>query len=146
MITIASGPKVRVLVKLNKIELSLSDCFCLEMAEEQPLLIQWLSLYAQKKQPAPLLLQLDKPAFTHQILSKLQTIPFGQTTTYRGLAEEIGRPKAARAVGNACGSNPFPLLIPCHRVLHTTGGLGGFSCGLEIKRRLLAFEGVDLVR
>ncbi len=143
--TLPGGPKILVLVKLDggkisKVELLLSNKFCVQMPENIPLILEWLSLYAQKKQPSPLPLELHKPPFTSHILTALQKIPFGETTTYQSLAIKLGNPKAARAVGNACGSNPFPLFIPCHRVLHTSGGLGGFSCGLEIKRRLLAFE------
>jgi methylated-DNA-[protein]-cysteine S-methyltransferase len=68
-------------------------------------------------------------------------IPFGTTTTYAGLAERCGRPSAARSVGAVMGSNPVPLLVPCHRVLASGGGMGGFGPGLEAKRRLLVLEG-----
>ncbi len=125
---------------MTEVLLSLSDRFCVDAQDDQPSILEWLALYAQKKQPKAFPFKLKKPPFTQQVLLKLQKIPFGKTTTYQSLAEEVGNPKAARAVGNACGSNPFPLFIPCHRVLHTSGSLGGFSCGLEIKRRLLAFE------
>ncbi len=145
MKTIAGGPKILVALQLTQgeltnVELSLFDRFCITFSEENPLLWHWLSQYAQKKQPAPLSLKLQLPAFTEKVLSKLQEIPFGSTMTYMSLAYAIDNPKAARAVGNACGMNPFPLLIPCHRVIHTNGTLGGFSSGLEIKRRLLDFE------
>jgi O-6-methylguanine DNA methyltransferase len=66
----------------------------------------------------------------------------GQTLSYGEMAQAIGRPKAVRAVGRACGANPIPVLVPCHRVLAANGQLGGFSGGLERKRRLLAAEGV----
>jgi O-6-methylguanine DNA methyltransferase len=146
IIEIPGGPKILISIKLDRgkiseVELTLFDRFALQTPVDQPDILEWLSLYAQKKQPTPLSLDINKPPFTYQILTKLLNIGFGETTTYQSLAKEIGKPKAARAVGNACGSNPFPLFIPCHRVLHTSGGLGGFSCGLEIKRRLLAFEG-----
>lgn len=141
----AGGPKILVSVGLEKgkvayVQLSLFDSFCLEIPEPNDAIWQWLSLYAKKKQPKQIALELDKRPFTTQILSKMKEIPFGSTTTYQALAEEVGNPKAARAVGNACGSNPFPLFIPCHRVLHADGSIGGFSCGIEIKRRLLEFE------
>ena len=66
----------------------------------------------------------------------------GRTASYGDLARDIGRPKAFRAVGGACGANPIPVLIPCHRALAANGRLGGFSGGLEWKRTLLAAEGV----
>lgn len=103
---------------------------------------KWLHLYAEKKEPM-LDLPLDYslfPPFTYSVLSHLKTIPFGQTTTYGFIASVLNKHKGARAVGNACGSNPFPLFIPCHRVLAAGNGLGGFSFGIEIKKKLLAFE------
>lgn len=81
-------------------------------------------------------------AFQQRVWQALGRIPPGQYLTYSGLAAAIGRPKAVRAVGGACGANPIPVLIPCHRVLAAGGGLGGFSGGLDWKRRLLAREGV----
>jgi len=79
--------------------------------------------------------------FQRRVWSALRRIPSGQTRTYAQLAEVIGAPKAVRAVGNACGANPIPVLVPCHRVLGSDGRLGGFSAGLAWKRRLLAREG-----
>lgn len=80
--------------------------------------------------------------FTHIVLKKLQGIPFGVSTSYSKLAHLVNNINAARAVGTACGRNPFLLIVPCHRVLTSIGNLGGFSAGLEIKKELLAFEGV----
>ena len=82
--------------------------------------------------------------FRRRVWDELLRIPRGATRTYGELAEELGKRRAARAVGGACGANPIPVLIPCHRVLAASGGLGGFSGGLEWKRRLLALEGVLL--
>lgn len=105
-------------------------------------IVKWLTLYAERKEPSfPLPLDTSPCGpFTQKVLAKLQKVPFGKSTSYADLAAQVKNPKAARAVGNACGSNPFPLLIPCHRVLAGSGKLGGFSCGVEIKKRLLAFE------
>ena len=78
------------------------------------------------------------------VWKEIAKIPFGQTRTYRELAEKIGRPKSSRAVANACGKNPIPPTIPCHRVIRTDGNLGGYSGegGIEQKRKLLKNEGV----
>lgn len=83
-------------------------------------------------------------AFQRRVWEVLRTIPRGKTRTYSEVAAAIGRPKAVRAVGGACGANPVPVLVPCHRVLAAHGGLGGFSGGLDWKRTLLAREGVAL--
>jgi O-6-methylguanine DNA methyltransferase len=79
-------------------------------------------------------------AFQRRVWAALAGIPRGQTRTYGQIAAAIRRPKAARAVGQACGANPIPVLIPCHRVLGAGGRPGGFTAGLEWKRRLLARE------
>ncbi len=78
--------------------------------------------------------------FQQSVWQALQRIPKGETTTYAKIAEEIGKPKAVRAVGTAIGANPIAFLIPCHRVLRTDGGLGGFRWGLECKRKMLDWE------
>jgi methylated-DNA-[protein]-cysteine S-methyltransferase len=81
-------------------------------------------------------------AFGRQVLSACRAIPFGRTTTYADLAGRVGHPGAARAVGTALARNPIPLIIPCHRVLGSNGGLGGFSApgGTATKQRLLDHE------
>ena len=80
--------------------------------------------------------------FREQVLRATARIPFGQVSTYREIATEAGSPNAYRAAGNALGSNPVPIVVPCHRVLHAGGGLGGYTGGLERKRFLLGIEGV----
>jgi len=87
------------------------------------------------------------PDFSRRVLEETATIPWGRVTTYGDIAQQAGRPRAARAVGGALGSNPVALFIPCHRVVAAGGGLGGFSAGpegLALKRRLLALEGTVL--
>ena len=71
-------------------------------------------------------------------------IQFGQTRSYGEIAVGIGKPKAVRAVGGACGANPIPVLVPCHRVLAANRKIGGFSSGLDWKRTLLAREGINV--
>ncbi len=80
--------------------------------------------------------------FQRRVWGVLRTIPPGATMSYAEVASAIGSPKATRAVGGACGANPIPVLIPCHRVLAVGGRLGGFSGGLNWKRRLLGIEGI----
>ena len=71
----------------------------------------------------------------------ISTIAFGETRTYSDLARQLGMPHAARAVGGACGRNPMPIFIPCHRVIAKNSKIGGFAFNLEIKKRLIEFEG-----
>jgi O-6-methylguanine DNA methyltransferase len=80
--------------------------------------------------------------FQQRVWEELLWIPRGETRSYGEVAKAIGKPKAVRAAGGACGANPIPLLIPCHRVLAASGKIGGFSGGLDWKRKLLATEGV----
>ncbi len=83
--------------------------------------------------------------FQQRVLHKVREIPRGEVRTYAWVAREIGFPRAVRAVGAALKKNPLPLLIPCHRVIHSAGGLGEYAAGgPECKQRLLTFEGVDL--
>ena len=98
-----------------------------------------LSGRAPKKCPP---LDLVGTDFQKKVWSALRKIPSGWTKSYGEIARAIGKPKAVRAVGGACGANRVPLLIPCHRVLAANGKLGGFSGGLVWKRALLAREGV----
>ena len=79
------------------------------------------------------------PAFTAAVLRAASRIPYGQVRTYAQLACLVGRPRAARAVGQAMKRNPIPIVIPCHRVV-AANGLGGYSAGLHWKRRLLHLE------
>lgn len=83
--------------------------------------------------------------FQRAVWQAMQKIPAGQTRSYGEIARLIGRPKAVRAVGGACGANPIPVLVPCHRVLAANGKIGGFSGGLDWKRLLLEREGVSAV-
>lgn len=78
--------------------------------------------------------------FQKSVWQALLEIPFGKTTTYQSLAEAVGRPKAARAVGAANGANPLPIIVPCHRAVGSSGALIGFGGGLEAKRFLLDLE------
>ena len=83
-------------------------------------------------------------AFQQAVWRALKTIPRGQAQSYGWVAQKIGRPKASHAVGAACGANPVPVVVPCHRVIASGGSIGGFGAGLPMKRRLLRIEGVKL--
>lgn len=85
-------------------------------------------------------LDIRGSAFQCRVWEALRRIPYGTTRTYGEVARAIGRPKAARAVGHACATNPVPLVIPCHRVVRGGGGLGGYGLGIERKRALLEME------
>jgi methylated-DNA-[protein]-cysteine S-methyltransferase len=78
--------------------------------------------------------------FQKKVWAQLMKIPYGETRSYGEIARAVGRPKAFRAVGNANGANPIPIIAPCHRVIESNGGLGGFGHGLPLKKRLLALE------
>ncbi len=79
-------------------------------------------------------------AFQRQVFEVVRSVPHGERTTYGRVAAQLGQPDAVRAVGNALRRNPFPLVVPCHRVVRAGGALGGFSGGVGAKRRLLALE------
>ena len=78
------------------------------------------------------------------VLEELSRVPFGETVTYKDLAQRTGHPKASRAVGTAMATNPIPIVVPCHRVLRTGGALGGYGGGLDTKAWLLRHEGALL--
>jgi methylated-DNA-[protein]-cysteine S-methyltransferase len=82
----------------------------------------------------------DGTEFQRSVWRQMAKIPAGKTRSYKDLAARIGKPAAVRAVGGACGANPIPILIPCHRVVTSDGKLGGFSGGLHWKKKLLSLE------
>ena len=82
--------------------------------------------------------------FQKEVWKALETIPFGQTRTYKDIAEQIGNSKASRAVGGANNRNPISIIVPCHRVIGANGSLVGYAGGLDIKRKLLCLEGIDV--
>ena len=82
-------------------------------------------------------------SFQQRVWDSIASIPFGETLTYGDIAHHIDHPNASRAIGNACGRNPLPIIVPCHRVTGANGSLGGYSSGLEKKRFLLRLEEVS---
>jgi methylated-DNA-[protein]-cysteine S-methyltransferase len=83
---------------------------------------------------------LEGTVFQRSVWAELQRVPYGETRTYGEVAAAVGKPRAARAVGGACGANPLPIIVPCHRIVGGSGSLVGFGGGLEMKERLLALE------
>lgn len=101
--------------------------------------------FARRRTAFDLPLDLEAATdFQREVYAELVRIPFGRVTTYGELAETVRRPEGARAVGQAVGANPIPILIPCHRVVAAEGRLGGFSAGLAVKAALLRIENVDV--
>lgn len=97
--------------------------------------------YAGRKVDFPDELDLSTATiFQREVWEATKLIPYGETRSYKWVAEQIAKPKAVRAVGQALGKNPLPVIVPCHRVLASKGGLGGFGGGLEMKRFLLQLE------
>lgn len=147
-IEIAPSPKIGLRVQLQgdtlkRISLFRAPHLTIESPAHPILasLIAWLKNYAQGKWsifPLP----SRTTIFTQKAASHLQSIPPGKLITYQELAAAIGSPRAARAIGSFCSGNLFPLLIPCHRVIPSTGRLGAFTPDPRIKEELLQFEGI----
>jgi len=96
--------------------------------------------FKQTKAPLPSLDLTGQSSFEKRVLKSVQKIPSGEVRSYAWLAREIGSPEGARACGLALRQNPFPLFVPCHRIVRKTGALGGFSWGKGIKKRLIQLE------
>ena len=96
--------------------------------------------FAGKRQAFDLPLSPQGTDFQQTVWKQLQEIPYGQTISYSQLAQAIRHPKACRAAGSANGKNPIAIIIPCHRVITSDGGLGGYAYGLNVKKRLLELE------
>jgi methylated-DNA-[protein]-cysteine S-methyltransferase len=101
---------------------------------------QLAEYFAGARRSFDLPLAPDVTEFQARVLAALQAIPYGETRSYRDVAIAIGNPRAVRAVGGANASNPLPIVIPCHRVIGSGGGLTGFGGGMETKRYLLDLE------
>ena len=106
--------------------------------------IEWIELYKTGVQPPflPPLLETSFPKHG-EIIQALCEIPFGQTIAYKDFAKKVGFEGAQRFIGTTIGRNPFPLFLPCHRVIRSDGSLGGFAFGLGVKSELLQFERIN---
>ncbi len=112
-----------------------------ESSALNPMIEAWIYAYTHGHNlpRVPLRLEHFSP-FQRAVFQQMQKIPVGQVMSYQALAAAAGHPKAARAVGTVCRRNPYPLIVPCHRVVCQNGKLGGFAFGLILKQQLLAFE------
>ena len=113
--------------------------FLLEETEKQ-----LESYFKGELQKFDLPVKLSGTDFQERVWKALQNIPYGQTRSYKQLAEAIDNKKASRAVGGANNKNPLPIIVPCHRVVGSSGDLVGYGLGLDIKKQLLALEGIEL--
>jgi len=149
-IPFSNGPSLCVTLefencKLKRSSLALADKFVVKI-EGQPdkaleeMLLGFLKSYCERKHAAVALPLDELTPFRKKVLERLQKVDFGVVTSYGELASDSGHPGAARAVGTACHFNPFPLLIPCHRVIAANGKIGGFAFDMRIKKALLEFE------
>ncbi|MBH0188117.1 MAG: methylated-DNA--[protein]-cysteine S-methyltransferase [Nitrospira sp.] len=103
---------------------------------------QVLDYLAGKRNRFDLPLDLSRgTAFQRRVWRTLQRVPFGKLRSYQWIAVRVGGRRYARAVGNAVGANPLPIVVPCHRIVAQDASLGGYSCGLPMKRKLLTLEG-----
>ena len=120
------------------------DYYAAQIARDDHHLKKWVSVvikYLDGEQPAlNLPLDIRGTAFQRRVWNALQKIPYGEVKTYGEIAKRIGMPKAARAVGHACGSNPVALVIPCHRAVGSSGNLTGYRWGVDRKKKLLKLE------
>ena len=105
---------------------------------------QLQSYFRGKRKKFELPMVLEGTDFQKRVWTALQKIPYGETISYKKLAETVGNPKAVRAVGAANGANPIPIIIPCHRVIGNDGSLTGFGGGLPLKKQLLELESNQL--
>lgn len=113
------------------------SCELFETAREQ-----LMEYFIGERREFDLPISLSGTDFQMRVWKELLNIPCGVTLSYSDIAKLIGSPKACRAVGNAVGHNPIPIIVPCHRVV-AAGGIGGYSSGLTIKKKLLRLEGIQ---
>jgi len=104
------------------------------------------AFHAGSREPFDVTFDLRGTAFQKSVWAAMLEIPYGETRSYLDIARRIGNQQAVRAVGGACGANPVPVLIPCHRVIGANGKLTGFTGGLHLKELLLGIEGHDVFR
>jgi len=133
---------------IRRVILSPSNFFNCEIISAHPckniekLIHTWLKTYLEQKElkiALPLDFSFLRP-FTLNALKTIQSIPFGKTASYKQIAMQAGNALASRAIGNICHRNPFPLIIPCHRIINASGNIGGFAYDITLKQKMLQFE------
>jgi O-6-methylguanine DNA methyltransferase len=148
MIRIADFPAILIKITRGRCSLHLppSDAFFCSFdglsLETQKQFLRFLIEYSERR-PSSFPIPCGT-SFQMRVWQKISEISFGETMTYGRLARTLDKAEGARAVGGACGRNPMPVFIPCHRVIAADGSYGGFAYDLEIKKRLLAFETKDI--
>lgn len=135
--------------QIQKFEIAPSESpLTKEIKVQQKVTLVWLQAYLDGRSsdtiPKPVLDLSAGTAFQQKVWKAMLKIPYGKTRSYGQIAKSIKNPKAVRATGGACGANPIPLIIPCHRGPAANRRLGGFSGGLPWKKWLLKLEGIDL--
>ncbi len=143
-----SGPSIlatfytenNTIVRITLAEAKRLSCAIISKGLESEIL-EWMILYSKRKtgNPLPLEFTLFSP-FMKKGLQAIEKIPFGEVASYGEIASLAGEEKGARAIGNVCNKNPYPLVIPCHRVIQGNGSLGGFDYPLKMKELMLEFE------
>jgi len=129
--------------KICRIRIALSKEFGCSIYGEglEEEIFDWMNSYAKRQTGPPLPLNLSSHTpFTRKGLKAIDSIKMGDVASYGEIASRAGCAKGARAIGNVCNKNPYPLVIPCHRVIQGDGSIGGFAYSLRIKRALLAHE------
>jgi len=131
---------------LNKSDENFEDANIAGIDPNDPLMFQVFNqlteYFNNRRKIFTVPLDLQGSDFQVQVWNELLTIPYGKAISYKTLAERIGNKDSVRAVGKANGSNPVPIIVPCHRVINSDGSLGGYSAGLPVKRKLLELEGI----
>lgn len=112
--------------------------------KKNPVSVQLKQYFSGKRKSFDVKMLLRGTEFQKKVWKEISKIPYGKTITYSDISLKIGKPNAFRAVANACGKNPIPIIIPCHRVLQKGGGLGGYSGGIDIKKNLLKLEKINI--
>ena len=130
---------------VNKKDITLKNAVVTKLHPDDPYMFnifnQLTEYFNRERKKFSVPLDIHGTEFQKKVWQQLMQIPYGATISYQMLAENIGNPKAVRAVGKANGSNPVSIIIPCHRVINSNGKLGGYSGGLDIKEKLLELEG-----
>jgi methylated-DNA-[protein]-cysteine S-methyltransferase len=137
MVASESGIRVIEFPKFSPVDGARNDAnlFLMEAAR------QLRAYFARKLRDFDLPLDMQGTAFQKRVWKELEKIPYGETRSYMQVAVAVGAPQAVRAVGAANGSNPVPIVVPCHRVIGSSGKLTGYGGGLPLKKRLLELEG-----